>query len=103
MALARLRAAVAGRLGEGVGQALMLLTALQFHLPFYASRPLPNTFALALGSVAHADGIRGKRRARAIFLMARAVVPLRAAPACIKGASSACSDSVPCKPDISFR
>ena len=74
LALARLRAAVAGLLGEGVGQALMLLTALQFHLPFYASRPLPNTFALALASLAHADWISGKRPERAIVLMAVTVV-----------------------------
>ncbi|CAK0780776.1 hypothetical protein CVIRNUC_005171 [Coccomyxa viridis] len=77
LALARLRAAVAGLLGEGVGRALMLLTALQFHLPFYASRPLPNTFAVALASLAHADWISGKRPERAIVLIAIAVVVIR--------------------------
>ena len=85
LALAQLRAAAAGWLGEGVGRALMLLTALQFHLPFYASRPLPNTCALALASLAHAYWISGKRPERAIVLMAVTVVLLRPAPACIKG------------------
>ena len=103
LALARLRTAVAGLLGEGVGQALMLLTALQFHLPFYASRPLPNTFALALGSLTHADWISGKRPKRAIVLMATTVVPLRAAPACIDGVFSAFNDSLPCRPDKHFQ
>jgi alpha-1,6-mannosyltransferase len=74
LSLARLRAAIAAALGEGVGQVSMLLTALQFHLPFYASRPLPNTFALAVSSLAHADWISMKRPQRAIVLMAIAVV-----------------------------
>jgi hypothetical protein len=32
--------------------------ALQFHLPFYASRTLPNTFALALTNLAIAAWVR---------------------------------------------
>ena len=74
LVLARLCASVDSALGESVGQAFMLLTSLQFHLPFYASRPLPNTFALALASLAHADWISSKRPQRAIVLMAAAVV-----------------------------
>jgi alpha-1,6-mannosyltransferase len=74
LSLARLRAAIAAALGEGIGQVFMLLTALQFHLPFYASRPLPNTFALAVSSLAHADWISKMRPQRTIVLMAIAVV-----------------------------
>lgn len=74
LSLAKLRASVDSALGKSVGQAFMLLTILQFHLPFYASRPLPNTFALALTSLAHADWISSKRPQRAIVLMAATVV-----------------------------
>lgn len=74
LALTSLRASVDSALGKCVGQAFMLLTSLQFHLPFYASRPLPNTFALALASLAHADWITSTRPRRAIVLMAAAVV-----------------------------
>ena len=98
LALARLRVAVAGLLGEGVGRALMLLTALQFHLPFYASRPLPNTFALALASLAHADWISEKRPERAIVLMAVTVVLLRAALARIKRPPNASGHRLPYEP-----
>ncbi len=37
-----------GKKGRNVGAFLLLITASQFHIPFYASRMLPNTFALAI-------------------------------------------------------
>lgn len=37
-----------GKTGRNIGTWLLAITACQFHIPFYASRMLPNTFALAI-------------------------------------------------------
>lgn len=39
---------LANAIGSWKGTYLLLVTAVQFHMPFYASRMLPNTFALAV-------------------------------------------------------
>ncbi|CAL8468707.1 g8247 [Coccomyxa elongata] len=76
-ALSYLGAAVQRRFGRPVGVIFILTTALQFHLPFYASRTLPNTFALVSASMAHAEWLDGKRPYRTILLLAFTVVVMR--------------------------
>ena len=56
LALGRFRRALRRKLGSPTAAAFMLLTATQFHLPFYMSRTLPNTFALILTTVGRYTG-----------------------------------------------
>jgi len=65
------------RLGRPTASALLLLTCVQFHPLFYASRTLPNTFgtlAAALATAAWLD----QRHQRAIGLLTAATVVFRA-------------------------
>ena len=56
------------------GSYLLLVTAVQFHVPFYASRMLPNTFALVVVLHAYADWISGKVDRAAAGLVAATTV-----------------------------
>lgn len=51
---------VAYRFGFGAGRMTCILTTFQFHLPFYMSRTLPNSFALIGCLLAYSRWIRGK-------------------------------------------
>ncbi|XP_024530079.1 dol-P-Man:Man(7)GlcNAc(2)-PP-Dol alpha-1,6-mannosyltransferase isoform X3 [Selaginella moellendorffii] len=44
-----MRRAISNEFGSTVAKAFTVITAVQFHLLFYCSRPLPNVFALACG------------------------------------------------------
>jgi len=57
-----------------VGGYLLLVTAVQFHLPFYGSRMLPNVFALVLVVHGYAEWIGGRARRGAAWLVAAAAI-----------------------------
>lgn len=60
-AFAFLRRAVSHKFGEDTGIAMYLALCSQFHLPFYMSRTLPNTYALCLCTIAFAYWLRDRR------------------------------------------
>lgn len=72
-------------LGPRTAAYFALLTAAQFHVPFYASRFLPNTFALILCNLASAEWIHGKHPLRVVYLMAFTVVVVRCDAALLAG------------------
>ena len=47
--------AIKSKFGARCGQLVWLLHCLQFHLPFYSSRTLPNTYALVLAYWAYSN------------------------------------------------
>lgn len=86
LALARLRGAVGRVWGSAAGAAFLAICAVQFHLPFYASRPLPNTFAGALVAWAAADWLDGSAPLRAVAVLAATTAAVRCDMAPLAGA-----------------
>ena len=82
--------AVSRRFGREVSQWLVLLCCLQFHFPFYMSRPLPNTFALGWVLYGFARWVDGDHR-RCLFVLIATMTVFRgellilAAPIALSG------------------
>lgn len=76
--LAALQRSVRGRLGPAAAAAFALLAALQFHLPFYMSRPLPNTLALVVTNLGLATWLAPHARPyRTVALLTAAATVFR--------------------------
>eukprot|EP00934_Nitzschia_sp_Nitz4_P002823 Nitzschia sp. Nitz4//scaffold8_size234185//60503//62257//NITZ4_001244-RA/size234185-augustus-gene-0.240-mRNA-1//1//CDS//3329559767//2813//frame0 len=60
--------------GRFVGVWMLVITACQFHIPFYASRMLPNTFALAIVLQAYSFWVQDKIQLAAAFVVAATAV-----------------------------
>lgn len=75
--LALLQRAVRRRFGPTAAAAFVLLTALQFHLPFYLSRTLPNVLAMLLTNAGLAAWLDGGSPLPPIYLLTAAAVVFR--------------------------
>ncbi|KFM24565.1 putative Dol-P-Man:Man(7)GlcNAc(2)-PP-Dol alpha-1,6-mannosyltransferase [Auxenochlorella protothecoides] len=72
-----IQSALAVRFGRLAALLFCLLTTVQFHTPFYASRPLPNVLACVLTNWGLAAWLGSTSPARVIGLFAAAVVIFR--------------------------
>ncbi|KAL3140566.1 hypothetical protein ABBQ32_005142 [Trebouxia sp. C0010 RCD-2024] len=77
LSMCGIQKAVQQCLGVTCASAFMLLCAIQFHLPFYMSRTLPNTFATAVLGFALADWVTGAHPRRLICLLAFSTIVFR--------------------------
>jgi alpha-1,6-mannosyltransferase len=74
LSLARLRRAVDLRFGEAAGWCFCFLTVTQFHVMYYGSRLLPNTFALWIVTYAMALWLEERQTAALTAIAAAAAV-----------------------------
>mmetsp|Transcript_40025 Transcript_40025/g.100836 ORF Transcript_40025/g.100836 Transcript_40025/m.100836 type:complete len:476 (-) Transcript_40025:29-1456(-) len=74
LAFNEFRRAFAKRFGQDAGRVLLLVTACQFHLPFYMSRTLPNSFALCCVLLAFAAWMRDEDNLMMRWLAFAAVI-----------------------------
>jgi alpha-1,6-mannosyltransferase len=76
LAFREFKKAVSRKFGADTGHCMVLVTCCQFHFAFYASRPLPNIFALTLILLAYSFWLE-ERFGRLIFSLAFAAVVFR--------------------------
>eukprot|EP00249_Psilotum_nudum_P014187 c24708_g1_i1 orf=107-1651(+) len=69
-----LRSQIMMKFGHQISTAFTLIAAVQFHLLYYITRPLPNIFALALVNLAYAQWISGQPKATLSYLVFTTVV-----------------------------
>lgn len=74
ISLLAFRRSISSRFGSRVGQLFMVLTGFQFHMCFYMSRTLPNTFALLLCLWAYGAWLDRKPLRALVILAASAIV-----------------------------
>ncbi|KAF8702881.1 hypothetical protein HU200_032717 [Digitaria exilis] len=74
LSLRLLRVQVKKKFGHHAEAFFVVLTAIQFHLLFYSSRPLPNIFALALVNLAYSLWFKGSNLCTLQALIVAAVV-----------------------------
>nr|CAB3485301.1 unnamed protein product [Digitaria exilis] len=74
LSLRLLRVQVKKKFGHHTEAFFVVLTAIQFHLLFYSSRPLPNIFALALVNLAYSLWFKGSNLRTLQALIVAAVV-----------------------------
>ena len=68
--MCRIQQVLRKQFGSTLATAFVIVTAVQFHLPFYMSRTLPNTFALAVLGFAIADWLEAWHPKRLVALLA---------------------------------
>ncbi|KAL6652295.1 hypothetical protein ACP70R_011220 [Stipagrostis hirtigluma subsp. patula] len=74
MSLRLLRVQVKKKFGHHVEAFFAILTAIQFHLLFYSTRPLPNIFALVLVNLAYSFWFKGNNLRTLQALIVAAVI-----------------------------
>lgn len=74
LAFLSFRQAVTFKFSRRAGQLLSLIVATQFHIPFYMSRTIPNTYALIGLLLAHGQWLRGNALQALVIIAPFAII-----------------------------